>query len=86
MDSEKKESVIEKEEMLTGAKMAEKDLMKGPDHCHVLMSPEYTLNLLEISHHTIEKIEKQRFKVMAKFEGDEAVTEFKNFVFNKLTE
>lgn len=77
--------MIDREELENvekGAAKAEKNL--GPDHCHVLMSPKYKLKLLEVSHRTIEEIEKARFSIMAKFEGDQAVSEFRNFVFDKL--
>lgn len=82
---EKKPEAIERDESIKGAKIAADDAKKkGPDHCHILMSADYKLNLLEISHRTIEEIEKARFRIMAKHEGEEAVEEFKKLVFGKL--
>ena len=82
---EKKPEAIEKEEVVEGAKKAAKDMKEnGPDHCHILMGPKYKLNLLEVSHRDVEEIEKARFKIMSKHDGEKAVEEFKNFIFEKL--
>lgn len=82
---EKKPEAVERDEAIEGAKKeSEMREEKGPDHCHTLMGAEYKLNLLEISHRTIEEIEKARFRIMAKHDGEESVAKFKDFIFNKL--
>lgn len=85
-EMENKEEVILEAVAVEGAKKAESELRSGThiDHCHVLMSQKYNLNLLEVNHRTIEEIEKARYRIIAKFEGDEAVEEFRKFVFSKL--
>lgn len=81
----KKPEAIEREEVIEGAKLEAKERKeKGPDHCHSLMNPEYKLNLLEISHRTIEEIERARYRIMGKYQGEEAVQKFKDFIFDKL--
>ncbi len=84
MNKEKKDNVVEKEEVIKGAEKHAEEKKKHVDHQHVLMGPKYKLNLLEISHRTIEEIEKARFRIMSKFDDKEAVEEFKNYVFEKL--
>lgn len=82
---EKKPEAIERDQTVEGAQKAQEEMAeKGPDHCHILMSAKYKLNLLEINHRTIEEIEKARFRIMAKHDDEKAVEEFKNYVFEKL--
>lgn len=81
---EKKPEAVEKEEVIKGAEKHAEESKKHVDHQHVLMGPKFKMNLLEISHRDIEEIEKARFRIMAKHDGEKAVEEFKNFVFEKL--
>lgn len=79
--SNKKAEVILKEQVIAGAKVEQEKRHAG--HTHVLMG--IRLNLLEISHRSIEHIEKQRFVIMNKYDGDEAVEKFKDMLFTELT-
>ena len=44
------------------------------------------LNLLEISHRDIEKIEKKRYALMSEYEGEESLNKFKEFIWGILLE
>lgn len=80
----KKESVTEKEKVVEGAKKIESEKKGGIRHDHILMGIK--LSLLEISHRDIEKIEQKRYALMSEFEGEEALSKFKEFVWERLLE
>jgi len=73
-----KDNKIEETEVIEGAKKVEDARLKGA--AHKLMCME--LRLLEIGNGDIEKIEKERYRLISKCENeDEAVKLFKEFVF-----
>jgi hypothetical protein len=80
----KREEVVEKEKVVEAAKNVDEEKRTGIAHTHALMNLK--LNLLEISHRDIEKIEKKRYAIMRDHDGDEAVAIFKDFVFSCLME
>lgn len=79
--SGKKASVIEKEQVVEGAKKEAETRKTG--HLHPLM--QVKMNLLEVSHRDIEEIEKARFRIMNTKDDMDALESFRDFVFEKLT-
>ena len=82
MESEKKEEVVEREETQEAAKKIEKD--SNLKYNHPLMNCE--MSLLEISHRTIEVVEKYKLRVVGDSEGEveKDIEKFKDFLFDVL--
>lgn len=78
----KKAEVVEKEETQEAAKKIEAD--PNLKYNHPLMNCD--MNLLEISHRTIEVVEKYKLRLVGDSEGkvEEDVEKFKNFLFDTL--
>lgn len=76
-----KEEALKAQEVKEGAEKEIKRRKEG--HLHPLMGVR--MNLLEVSHRDIEKIEKERFRIMNKFDDMEAINKFKDYVFEMLT-
>ena len=82
-DLEKKKKLIaEKKETVEAAKKIDAD--PNLKYKHPLMTCE--MNLLEISHRVIEKIEKAKYRIVGKSEGklEEDISEFKDVLINEL--
>jgi len=81
--NEAKEEVLEKKAEVEGAKEVEKSIRDEAERPELL---DVKLNLMELSHRDVEKIEKYRYKLIANkgMKESKKLAEFKEFVFNCL--
>ena len=84
METEVKSEVRDAEEVKEGAKMDDKSRSEG--HRHKLMNIK--LNLMEISHRVVERVERERYKILRNpdLSEEEAIEKFKEYVWEQLTD